>query len=232
MNILILSLVLVLLSGCASVGPTASSGKWSEAQHDERYPFSEIEKVYETVLTTMLPRYFGDDHALAKQHQEKMEAFVRSTFPPSKFCEMMTQSGSTRALFESAQSDIAIRDTPEFQRTFDVTVSVSVQMAMIIFAGRFDTYGAKFIHPTEMTDYLFSLERGDTDEEDYISWVSGEVSADNARKELGADLDFRQGDRFFMFASPAWYWEQLAGRQGYLQVRDGKIVAQHVTILN
>lgn len=224
-------IALLVFGGCASTSQVAPPGNWSAAPHDDRYPFSEIEKVYETVLTTMLPRYFGDDRALANQHQKKMEEFVRSTFPPSKFCDMMVRSDGTRDLFERAQKDRSVLDTPEFHQTFEVTVDVSVQMAMIIFAGRFDTYGAKFIHPSETTRFLFSL-TNDMDEEEYISWVSGEVAADEARNVLGAKLDYREGDRFFMFSSPDWYWQQLAGRQGYLQVRNGKIIGAHITMLN
>ena len=64
---------LLLCGGCASVPSAAPAAKWSAVPHAERYPFSEIEKVYDTVLTSMLPRYFGDDHDLARQHQKPME---------------------------------------------------------------------------------------------------------------------------------------------------------------
>jgi hypothetical protein len=221
----------LLVGGCAATPREVTEGRWSEASHDDRYPYSEIEKIYDTVLTTMLPRYFGDDLELGRKHQQALEAFVRSTFPPARFSELMVPPGNTRNLFDQAQHEPAARDTAEFQRAFEVTVNVSVQMAMIIFAGRFDTYGAKFLHPTETTDYLFSL-TSDTDEEGYISWVSGEVSLDEARKELGDTVDCRAGDRFFLFSSPEWYWQQLAGRQGYLQVRDDRIIGSHITILN
>lgn len=223
-------LVLALgLCGCSSTGPIA--GQNPVPISDERYPYSEIEKVYETVLKAMLPRYFGDDLELAKAHQGKMEQFVRTTLSPARFCELMVHSDETKALFDAAMKDPTVRDTPEFERAFDVTVKVSVQMAMILIAGRFDVYGAKFIHPNETTDYLFSIASG-PDSEDLISWVSGEATLEQVRADVGAKLAYEEGDRFFSFGSPQWYWQQLAGRQGYLQVRNNKIIMEHVTFLN
>jgi hypothetical protein len=41
-----------------------------------------------------------------------------------------------------------------------------------------------------------------------------------------------EGDDIRAFSAPADYWENLAGRAGYALVRDGKVVASIVTIMN
>jgi hypothetical protein len=113
-------------------------------------------------------------------------------------------------------------------------------MALIMIAGRLDVYQRKVLSPDELTTPLFANAEGG--QEELVSWVDREIGLEEfAVYEPGCMSWFagetcssqaRFGDRTYHFSSPSLYWKQLAGRQGYLVVRDGRIARVIVTMLN
>jgi hypothetical protein len=65
------------------------------------------------------------------------------------------------------------------------------------------------------------------------AWLTRQLSEDEAAEW---QWEFRnkvqEGDEFWEFNSPEHFWKHLAGRAGIALVRDGEIVASHVTMLN
>lgn len=198
---------------------------------EDVYPYSEIGKIYDTVLESMVPGYFKKRPELANEHQPKLKEFVLSTLPREEFVKSMIKSSRNEELFQKAAADESFRATEEFQTEFGILVRVSVDMAMIDIAARFDVYNRKNLEPSETTQWLFSMANS-METEEYISWSGSEVSVEDARGQLGEGEDCRDGDRFFAFWSPDWYWKKMAGRAGLIQVRDGKIIKVHITMLN
>ena len=206
-----------------------------EAAVSKNYPYSEIEVIYDTVLKTMMRKFLASIETDGRQYGDALKSYVDKTIPRSKFVSMMIspdgESDNTKRIFDRARTDIAFRDTKEFKDCFDVTVNVSVPMGMIIIGGRFDVFRAKYVQPTDVTNKLFPMADNE-DYEEFISWTIGEVGVERVKNELGEKVEILPGDTFYYFRSPDWYWQQLAGRQGYLQVRGDKIINAHITMLN
>jgi len=203
----------------------------AHAPRAENYPYSEIEGIYDTVLETMMPDFLKSIEADGKHYADDLKLFIDKTMPKSKFVSIMTSKEDTKRIFERAKTDIDYRKTKEFMDRFTVVVAVSTQMAQSIFGGRFDVFASKYVYPTEMSKKLF-LMTDDSDYEQLICWVYGEVSQEEAKKELGNTIEILPGDTFYGFSSPEWYWQHMMGRQGYLQVRENKIIAIHGTLMN
>lgn len=203
---------------------------WSQVKQEPGYPFSEIEKVYEAVLDGITKGYFKDFPDLDKAHTKAMRDFIAKEYPRSKFVELMVQP-EARDKLQRAQKDAAYRDTKEFKDCFTVTISVSVSMAKMIIGGQIDIYVAKFVDKNETRLWLLTIATNE-DEQQFASWVSTEVPAADAIAQLGKDFKPTSGDRYFAFCSPAQTWEDLCGRQGFLIVRDNKIVHCEITMMN
>ena len=202
-----------------------------EAAVSENYPYSEIGVIYDTVLNAMMPNLLESIEKDGKKYGDDLKQYIDKSAPKSKFVSMMTAGEDTKKIFDRAKTDMAFRKTKEFTDHLDIIFKVSVQMGMIIFAGRSDVFRAKYVWPTDITKKLFSMTDNE-DYEEYISWTYGEVGIEEVKKELGEKVEILPGDVFYGFGSPAWYWQQLAGRQGYLQVRGDKIINAHITFLN
>lgn len=179
----------------------------------------------------MMPNFLESIETDGKSYAKDIKLFIDKTMPKSRFVSEMTSDADTKRIFDKAKTDTKYRKTKEFQDRFSVAVTVSVKMGMIIFAGRFDVFNRKYVDPTEISKKLF-LMTDDEDYEDYISWVSGEVSQEEVKKKLAEKIEILPDDIFYAFDSPEWYWKQLAGRRGYLQVRGDKIINAHITMLN
>jgi hypothetical protein len=197
----------------------------------DNYPYSEIERIYDTTLTAMADQFFKSDPDAAAKHRKPMEEFTRATIPRSDFVSMLTASADTKEHFAKAKNDPIYRQSEGFRRELQIEFTVAMKMALITIGGRFDVYDRKFIHPNELSLELFPMAKT-SDQEEFISWVDREASAQEVMMELNEKAKIETGDRFFSFESPPWYWKQLAGRRGYLQVRSGQIIAEHVTALN
>lgn len=232
-------LTLLALAGCAHVdsqAPTPQTKAESTAAYDPAtdpdYPFSQVGVVYDTVLEAMLPKCFAADPAAEKAHLQPLREFIAKTLPRDKFIEQMTTH--SRATLERARTDLAFRKTKEFEDAFAVAINVAVPMAQIMIAGRFDVYRRKFAYPSPLTQPLFA-NTCDSDQEEMISNIVREVSPEDFTKESAewkVTKQIEPGDRIFMFDSSSLAWELMAGRQGYLIVRDNKIVDVITTMLN
>ena len=232
-------LVLLALAGCAhidSASPTtqtkSASSAASDPATDSDYPFSQVGVVYDTVLEAMLPQCFAGDLVAEKAHLQPLREFIAKTLPRDKFIEQMTSH--SRSTLDRARTDLEYRKTKEFQDAFTVAINVAVPMARIMIAGRFDVYRRKFAYPDALTTPLFP-NAADSEQEEYISWVTGEVTPNDFAKDSTDWMDKKQllpGDRIFAFATSDFYWNLMAGRQGYLIVRDNKIVDVITTLMN
>lgn len=228
-----LLLALLLATGSSTQGQVAAtepSGKADAGVADANYPYSEIEKVYETVLDGMTSKYFARYPDLDKKHTEALRQYIAAEYPKSRFVKEMVRAEAV-AIFERGRRDAAYRDTKEFKDTFAVTVSVSVSMAKMIIGGLRDTYVAKYVEMDPVKAELFRMAKT-ADERQCVSWVSREVTAEEFKKETGGQHELLPGDRVFAFRSPESTWADLCGRQGYLQVRGNSIVDIIVTIMN
>jgi len=201
-----------------------------QATKDDRYPFSEIEKVYDVVLSGMTEKYFRKLPELDKEHTARMRDFIAAEYPKEKFVQEMLRD-AYRPKFERAMKDPAYRDTKEFQDAFSVVVDVSVSMAKMIIGGERAIYVAKYVEKNPVKVELFAMAKTE-DERQYVSWVTGEVPSDVAAKEAGAQYRPVAGDRIFGFSSPEPTWTDRCGRQGYLIAREGKIAQVIITMMN
>jgi hypothetical protein len=127
--------------------------------------------------------------------------------------------------------ELAYRQSKEFKDAFQVVIGVAVPMARMIIGGQRDIYVAKFVDKNPVRVELLKIATTE-DEQQYASWTSEEVSGQEVEKEMGAEYTPQSGDHIYAFCSPPDTWENLCGRQGYLIVRDGKIVRTVVTMLN
>jgi hypothetical protein len=232
-------LALLALAGCAHIDSSSpnpqtksASSATSDPATDPNYPFSQVGVVYDTVLEAMLPKCFASDLAAEKVHLQPLRDFIAKTLPRKKFIEQMTSQ--SRSTLERARTDLEFRKTKEFEDAFAVAINVAVPMAQIMIAGRFDVYHRKFAYPDELTKQLFP-NATDTEQEEFISWITGEVTPEDFAKDMAewtAKKQIEPGDRILSFATSNFYWELMAGRQGYLIVRDNKIVDVITTFMN
>ena len=196
------------------------------------YPYSEIVKVYEIALDAMTDKYFSKVPDLDKEHTAKLKSFIRSEYSSKKFVHLIVKD-KVVAVFDRAIKDEAYRDTKEFEFAFRVSVNVSVPMARMIISGMQDVYVSKYIDKDPLKTRLFEFA---TDKQRlYVSWVDGEVTLDDFRKGVGKieiKNKIKKEDRFYGFSSPPSTWENLTGRQGFIHVRDKKIIEVIVTLLN
>lgn len=220
----------LFLAGCASVPESDKTPeKWSEVSRDADYPYSEIGLVYDTVFEAMTERYYREFPEWDEAHTEPMKQYIRETCPKEKFIRDMVL-GDAVTIFEKAKGNPQYWDTQEFQDCFEVTVNVSVAMAQMVIGNARMVYDAKYVDENPVQVALFEMEGAD-EYMDFISWVYGEETRESAEEELGADA-FQDGDVIYGFCSPPESWEMMWGRQGYLIVRDNKIVDAVITMMN
>jgi len=220
----------VVLAGCASVAETDKMPeKWSEVSRDADYPYSEIGLVYDTVFEAMTEVYYSEFPELDKAHTEPMRQYIRESCSREDFVEDMVQREAI-AIFAKAKGNPEYWDTQEFQDCFEVTLNVSVAMAQMVIGNARMVYDAKYVDKDPNKLALMEME-GAEDKMEFISWVYGEVSQEEARQELG-NYAFEEGDIVYGFSSPIESWEMMWGREGYLIVRDHKIVDAIVTMIN
>ena len=197
---------------------------------DANYPYSEIGKVYDTVLDEMTSKYFKNYPNLDKEHTAALRTFIAKECGREEFIKKMVRDKNV-AVFDRAKADAGYRNTKEFQDSFTVVTSVSVQMAWMIVSGLRDVYVAKFVEKDPLKIELLEMASTD-DQRQYATWVHGEVTAEEFRTKAGAKREMQPGDRFFAFFSPPATWKKRCGREGFLQVRDKKIIQVIVTTLN
>lgn len=230
MNARILICSLVLLAGCATRPAAPHTDPASQMTSDVRYPFSEIEKIYDVVLSGLTEKYFERFPELDKEHTVRMREYIAAEYSKEKFVKEMLRDDYLPK-FEKAVKEPVYRDTKEFKEAFQIVVSVSVSMAKMIVGGQRDIYVAKYVEKSPIKLELFAMAKTD-DERQYVSWVSGEVPSDITAKEAGSEYKPTVGDRVFGFCSPEQTWTDLCGRQGFLVVRDGRIAQVIVTMMN
>ena len=230
MKEIILICSLFLLAGCATRRLSTPTDSGSHATKDARYPFSEIENIYDAVLDGMTRKYFSSYPELDKEHTARMREYIAREYPKEKFVKSMLQD-KYLPKFEKAMKDPAYRDAEEFKDAFFIVVHLSVSMAKMIIGGQMNIYVAKFIEKDPLKMELFTMAKTE-DEVQVVSWVSGEIPFDVVEKETSAAYKPIAGDRVFAFCSPAQTWKDMCGRQGYLIVRAGMIAQVIVTIMN
>ncbi len=217
--------------GCGEPAQQAATSAAPNAQpRDSDYPYSEVDKVYDTELEATPRRYFKDYPDLDKQHTAALRAFIAKEYPREKFIKEMVRD-KDMAVFNRATADIQYRKTKEFEDSFAVVTSVSVNMAAMSISGLCDVYAAKFVEKDPLKIEL--LDMATTDEQrQYAVRAQREATAKDFRDAAGAERETRPGDRFFRFSSPAATWENCCGREGFLQVRDKKITEAIITMMN
>ena len=194
------------------------------------YPFDEIGGIYDIVFGGMTEVYFKAFPDLDKEHTRKMQDFITAEYPREKFIKQMIRE-EFLPQFQKAAQDPSHRNTKEFDRAFGIVVNVSVPISQMVIGGLRDIYTAKYIEKNPAKLELFEMAQTE-DEIQYVSWVSGEVSQEEAAKELGKEYTPKKGDKVFAFCSPGVTWTKLYGRQGYIIVRDGKILKAILTLMN
>ena len=195
---------------------------------------AQIRQVYSTVLDGMTLKYFSAYPDLDKEHTQAMREFILRESPPDTFVTLMLSHYDHPHSPDMQE----IPDAKPMQKFSDndamVAINLSVCMAQMTIDQERAVYVAKFIVKNPIQLELFAM---DTEKEftDWIAMVGEEVTAEAFIAECGKtyeDYVYQEGDRFFSFCSSQETWENLCGRQGYLIVRDGKIVQSIVTMLN
>ncbi|MCH6259171.1 hypothetical protein MLD52_21620 [Puniceicoccaceae bacterium K14] len=227
MKLILLTAILLIVTGCTTT--ESESEKWSVSNHHENYPYSELEAIYDAALSGMTDNYFKDFPELDREHTARLKEFIQESVPQGQFVSDMVR-GENVDIFRKAKESKEYRDTKEFQDAFQITLSVSVSMARMMMGGVTDIYVAKYVDKDPIRIELFEIVEEDYQRE-FISWIYGEVSIEEARKELG-DYEFIDGDRIYGFSSPPNSWENLCGREGFIVVRGDKIHDTIVTIMN
>ncbi|WP_404425822.1 hypothetical protein [Nibricoccus sp. IMCC34717] len=214
--------------GCSSVSkPSADAGLNSKSL---QYPYSEIAVVYDTVFEALTNKYFANFPDLDKKHTAAMREYITASYPKERFVEKMVQPDS-RVVLERGKRDASFRESKEYKDVCYIVISVSIPMAKMIIGQQRDIYEARFVEqdPTKMMLFDISM---DDDQKHFVAWVTGEVTIADARNDCGGDFQGVDRDRVFKFSSPQETWENLCGREGYIVVRDGRIVQTIVTLMN
>lgn len=227
MRLILLTSILLLLLGCTTTDQ--ESQKLNTSDHHENYPYSELEALYDAVLSAMTANYFKDFPELDREHTLKLKEFIQQSVPKEKFVNNMIPDEANRVLRKAKESK-EYRDTKEFQDAFQITIGVSFAMARMMMSSATDVYVAKYVDKDPVKIELFEMANEEYHRE-FISWVYGEVSLEEAQKKL-VDFQFLDGDRVYGFCSPQESWEDLWGRMGFIVVRDGNIHDVIVTLMN
>ena len=185
-------------------------------------PYDEIGKFYDVVLETMLKKFYEGDVEKTKS----LEEFIRERDPKEWFVKIMVFD-RYRQTFDKAISDPEFRNTDEYRKQFWSFSMTFVRSAMISFANSFDIYNRKIDKPDDLTSELFSF----TGPNIYVAWIDREVDFEEVKAKVH-NFEGQEDARYFHFNSPRFYWDLLAGREGYLQVRKDHTTISHITGLN
>jgi hypothetical protein len=226
-----LASICFLASACLAQSESVQTASQEERKEfpEDKYPFSEVSKIHETVVDAMTEDYFSESPEIDKEHTAKLKEFILSELPKRKFVEEVIRDENI-AIFNRAMNDEAYRKTKEFEDAFGLTVNVAVPIAKMMVGGLRDVYVARFIEKNPLKMELFEM--GQQEYFEYISWVYGEVKAAAYPEQVGDDYVIEEGDRFFGFMSPPETWKDKCGRGGFLRVRGNKILEAVITALN
>ncbi len=238
----VLLLSLLLFGACGSSLHTGADAKLNSASqtdgrsgvmHTREEVSALIRRIYLKVLDNNTLKYFAKYPDLDREHTRVMREFILSESSPEIFVAMMLGRWD-----ESPDPDQAIpgyKRKSEFSDA-DMTAALDASDSMaekIIFHFR-GVYVAEFVDKNPIKLELFKMD-WEKKFDDYIEAVGEEVTAEDFIGFFGDTYDdyvYREGDRFFYFCSSEESWDWLCGYEGFLIVRDGKILQAITTSWN
>lgn len=228
MKKLILLITISVLVGCATTEQVAdtSTSKWSDT---DNYPYSELGNLYESTLKVVTDNYFASSPQLDGTHGNALREYIRQTNQKENLLDNILVGGDMD-MFRRANESKTYRETEAFQSNFVKAMTVSGRMMTMLMRGTCDIYAAKFIEMDPVKLALFDIVN-DPSQDQFISWIYGEVSIDEAREEL-KEFPYGSDDKVYGFNAPVVAWKNLWGRRGYIIVRNGVILDAIVTEMN
>ena len=201
-----------------------------QTKYDLPHLQSEIAKVYETVMDTMVSGCFRESPELGTKHSDALHEYIRQVQPKDEFIKRMIEAHEG---FEktASQGEGSMDKEARAELAFAATVSYCVKIAAMMGSKSINVYERKHVSPDEVTRPLFAKSE-DFEQDLLIAWLGSEVTQDAFRTATGQDLEFQEGDKVYSYCSPPFSWEQMFGREGLLIVRDDQIVKSVVIRMN
>lgn len=191
----------------------------------------QIGAVYDTVLDAMTSRYFRYFPDLDRDHTGPMRAFILEHQPREEFAKLILRENPSFVMRRDGIVE-PTDDTRYSESDLRVMVAVAERIARMVVEQERGIYVSEFVDKNPIRLMLFEMDTG-REYSDYISWVHGEVSAEDFKTDqFAGSYQFEEGDRIFAFESSADSWQNLCGRLGYIVVRNGKIHDVIVTLMN
>jgi|GEM_PF-3228255 hypothetical protein len=242
MRALLLAPVLFLCT-CSTV-PSSTEGTNEEGaprthnQHGAVHTWKEvsarIQQVYLKVLDKMTRKYFAAQSELDRAHTKAMRAFILNELSPEAFAVRILKTSNP---CRSIAGLPPIEATPGLELS-DTEASDLIDTAYPCAIMDIETvrtlYEAEFV---DKNPFVLELLTMDTEKKytEYIANVSKECTPEAFLAECGQTRDgyeYREGDRFFDFCTSQEAWDHFCGYEGYLIVRDGKIIKAITTSRN
>ncbi len=192
---------------------------------------STMKSRFEEITGDFVKGFFNGRPEIEKTHGDSLRKYLNASMSYEEFEKQMVEADRKFAGNRSRPIDLDAALTDDGSGTQQVFLATASQMTVLGVFGRLSVYQHRFITPTELQTRLFSHE-DDYERQVFISAITGEVPVSEFlarnRREKG-DLE---GSKIYHFRTPEFTWEQLFGREGYLIVRDEKIVEVAITTLN
>lgn len=227
-NFFLSLLVLLICSWCLAYRAEGAE-KAPSTQPTMGYPYGEVENAYIKIFENLTGKYYSLSTAVDLAHTAKMREYVAKTYTQEQFMkEAMTAPND--GLFERASRDEKYGESDEFKAVLKKVVSeaknkanLGVRRAMYVYTAKEVDRKPALVPPLESAKTM--------DELNTISWISGEVTVNEAAK-ASKSYTPAPGDTAYRFMSGGNTWTNLMGRAGFVVVRDGKILEIIVTMLN
>jgi len=185
----------------------SSTNNWRSYTKEEAK--SELRNYYSEIVISYPEEYFKNTPEVKEVHLEPLRNFIQDRF------DLETYISSS--LSESDDYSISV-DTAKTMGVYSVISAIEVYTALNLTHN--ETQLALFeLDPEDSYWWAIPYVKNEVDNEDIDDWVKEQY-------------DYQEGDRFFFFTSPDWWWDRLAGREGYLVMRESKLINIVITVLN
>ncbi|MEO0453678.1 MAG: hypothetical protein AAFY98_06020 [Verrucomicrobiota bacterium] len=218
MNSKFISLFFVIALG---VTVFASSDELGGKSLYPELPFASEYRKYAKMLTDILiEKQFAEEDITSREIQN----FIFSRMSIADFeKEMITETDFLRR----GHTDKKLRETEDYKEELEVARATTQNMAIMVVFCSHTVYSRKIAEPDDLTSHLFVASK-DSETDNFISWIEREAKLE----EYTGDVETQEGDKLYYYNSPGFAWEMLFGREGFLLVRDNKVIDNHLTTMN
>ncbi|HNX05627.1 MAG TPA: hypothetical protein PKI32_08995 [Opitutales bacterium] len=239
----VLLVPLLFLCACSTL-PTSTEGTNEEGAprahnqsgdvHTWKEVSARIQHVYLKVLDEMTRKYFAAYPELDRAHTKAMREFILNELSPEAFAvRILRASNPCRSIaglppLEATPGlELSDTDASELIDTAYPCAIMDIEMVRTL-------YEAEFV---DKNPFVLELLAMDTEKKytEYIAIVSKECMPESFLADCGITCDgyeYCEGDRFFDFCTSQEAWDHFCGYEGYLIVRDGKIITVITTSHN